>query len=571
MIILSQLCTVVRQKLNEQKKQTAMSQNQIALIALISPLLFIATAIVSWFQPGSRPIMLKQMSLIVGLLGIGTAVISGYFVFQHGLIQSSLIGLNNFGLSIRLDAISITMLTMIALLAFIVLKFSNNYMDGDDRQGSFTGRLAATIASVQLLVISGNLGLLFVAWVFTSISLHRLLLFYPERPGAIIAARKKFILARIGDASLLVAIALLYNQFGSGNLEVIFNELKTNVYSINVEIAAFCLVLAALFKSAQFPTHGWLIEVMETPTPVSALLHAGLLNAGPYLIVRMAFVMDASIYAPLLLIAVGGFTALFASVVFLTQSSIKTALGYSSVAHMGFSLMVCGLGVYPAAMLHLVAHSFYKAHAFLSTGSVIDGIRASKIAKAERIGSPIRIATGIALALLVYSIFAFAWGINPESEFGLLALGAVIILGISRIFTSAIDSNGNFTLFLRAVFFALIVTTAFFSLESGMHYVLGTQIPALSPPSMATIILTSTILLLFTAAVFIQIIAPTLNPSPKFNALAIHLRNGLYMNATFDKLVGTYNINLKPNDTPLQKEQINAEIESEVELVPIRK
>ena len=548
-----------------------MSQNQIALIALISPLLFIATAIVSWFQPGSRPIMLKQMSLIVGLLGIGTAVISGYFVFQHGLIQSSLIGLNNFGLSIRLDAISITMLTMIALLAFIVLKFSNNYMDGDDRQGSFTGRLAATIASVQLLVISGNLGLLFVAWVFTSISLHRLLLFYPERPGAIIAARKKFILARIGDASLLVAIALLYNQFGSGNLEVIFNELKTNVYSINVEIAAFCLVLAALFKSAQFPTHGWLIEVMETPTPVSALLHAGLLNAGPYLIVRMAFVMDASIYAPLLLIAVGGFTALFASVVFLTQSSIKTALGYSSVAHMGFSLMVCGLGVYPAAMLHLVAHSFYKAHAFLSTGSVIDGIRASKIAKAERIGSPIRIATGIALALLVYSIFAFAWGINPESEFGLLALGAVIILGISRIFTSAIDSNGNFTLFLRAVFFALIVTTAFFSLESGMHYVLGTQIPALSPPSMATIILTSTILLLFTAAVFIQIIAPTLNPSPKFNALAIHLRNGLYMNAAFDKLVGTYNINLKPNDTPLQKEQINAEIESEVELVPIRK
>ncbi len=548
-----------------------MSQNQIALIALISPLLFIATAIVSWFQSGSRPTLLKQMSLIVGLLGIGTAVISGYFVFQQGLIQSSLIGLNNFGLSIRLDAISVTMLTMIALLAFIVLKFSNNYMDGDERQGSFMGRLASTIASVQLLVISGNLGLLFIAWVFTSISLHRLLLFYPERPGAIIAARKKFILARIGDASLLVAIALLYNQFGSGNLEVIFSELKTNVYSINVEIAAFCLVLAALFKSAQFPTHGWLIEVMETPTPVSALLHAGLLNAGPYLIVRMAFVMDASIYSPLLLIAVGGFTALFASVVFLTQSSIKTALGYSSVAHMGFSLMVCGLGVYPAAMLHLVAHSFYKAHAFLSTGSVIDGIRASKIAKAERIGSPVRIAIGIMLALLVYSIFAFAWGINPESEFGLLALGAVIILGISRIFTSAIDSNGSVGLFIRAVFFALIVTTAFFSLESGMHFVLGTQIPALSPPSMATIILTSTILLLFTAAVFIQIIAPNLNPSPKFNALAIHLRNGLYMNAAFDKLVGTYHVNLKPNDAPLQKEQINAELESEVELVPIRK
>ena len=196
---------------------------------------------------------------------------------------------------------------------------SNNYMDGDDRQGSFIGRLAATIASVQLLVISGNLGLLFIAWVFTSVSLHRLLLFYSERPGAIIAARKKFILARIGDASLLAAITLLYNLFGSGNLEFIFSELRAGIAPENmlsIEFAALFLALAALFKSAQFPTHGWLIEVMETPTPVSALLHAGLLNAGPYLIIRMAFVMDASFYAPLLLISIGGFTALFASVVF---------------------------------------------------------------------------------------------------------------------------------------------------------------------------------------------------------------------------------------------------------------
>ena len=546
-----------------------MSQNQIALIALISPLLFIATAIVSWFQSGSRPTLLKQMSLIVGLLGIGTAVISGYFVFQHGLIQSSLIGLNNFGLSIRLDAISVTMLTMIALLAFIVLKFSNNYMDGDERQGSFMGRLAATIASVQLLVISGNLGLLFIAWVFTSISLHRLLLFYPERPGAIIAARKKFILARVGDASLLVAITLLYNLFGSGNLEAIFNGIRTGMAPANmltVEFAALFLALAAMFKSAKFPTHGWLIEVMETPTPVSALLHAGLLNAGPYLIIRMAFVMDASFYAPLLLIAVGGFTALFASVVFLTQSSIKTALGYSSVAHMGFSLMVCGLGVYTAAMLHLVAHSFYKAHAFLSTGSVIDVIRASKIEKAQRLGSPLRIAAGIILALLVYGGFAYLWGIT---EFGLLAIGTVIILGISRLFTTAIDSNGSFALFLRAVFFAVIVAAAFFSLESGMHYLLGIQVPELSNPTFATLALTICILALFTIAIFVQIISPTLTASPKFNALAIHLRNGLYMNAIFDKLVGTYSFKAKSH-VPKAQEQPE-ELESEIELVPVRK
>ena len=338
---------------------------------------------------------------------------------------------------------------------------------------------------------------------------------------------------------------------------------------LSIEFAALLLALAALFKSAQFPTHGWLIEVMETPTPVSALLHAGLLNAGPYLIIRMAFVMDASFYAPLLLISIGGFTALFASVVFLTQSSIKTALGYSSVAHMGFSLMVCGLGVYPAAMLHLVAHSFYKAHAFLSTGSVIDVIRASKIEKAKRLGSPIRIAAGIILAMLVYVGFAYVWGINPTTEFGLLAIGTVIILGISRLFTTAIDSNGSFALFLRAVFFAVIVAAAFFSLESGMHHLLGIQVPALSTPSLATIVLTISILAIFAIAVFIQIIAPTLSASPKYNALVIHLRNGFYMNVAFDKLVGTYSG--KTNTTQPQTEKQPTELESEVKLIPIRK
>ncbi len=119
---------------------------------------------------------------------------------------------------------------------------------------------------------------------------------------------------------------------------------------------------------------------METPTPVSALLHAGILNAGPFIAIRMAFVIDGANLATTLLIVVGGLTAVFASVVLLTQPSVKVALGYSSAAHMGFMLMVCGMGIYPAALLHLVAHSFYKAHAFLSSGSAIDEARAAKVA-----------------------------------------------------------------------------------------------------------------------------------------------------------------------------------------------
>ena len=118
------------------------------------------------------------------------------------------------------------MLGMIALLGFIIIKFSVNYLDGDQRQGAFIGRLSATIASVQLLVLSGNLGLLLISWILTGIALHRLLVFYRDRPGARFAAKKKFILARAGDLCLLVAVVLLYQHCGSGNLEVIFTSVK---------------------------------------------------------------------------------------------------------------------------------------------------------------------------------------------------------------------------------------------------------------------------------------------------------------------------------------------------------
>lgn len=522
-----------------------MSENLLALTALLSPAAFAATAVSSWFQQGFKPGLVKSMSLFSTILSIALVAWSGYFVFERGLLQSALIGVNELGFSIRLDSLSTLMLGLIALLGFIIVKFSNNYLDGDQRQGAFMGRLAATIASVQLLVLSGNLGLLFVSWILTSISLHRLLVFYPDRPGAQIAARKKYILARLGDLSLFFAFLLLYRGFGSGNLEVIFTAIKNSSSAhfsfMAVEAPTLFLALAALLKSAQFPTHGWLIEVMETPTPVSALLHAGLLNAGPFLIIRMAYVMDASTVAPILLMVVGGSTALFASVAYLTQTSIKTALGYSSVAHMGFSLMVCGLGAYPAAMLHLVAHSFYKAHAFLSSGSVIDLIRASKVTRTSQMVTPLKVVSGIAMALALYAGFALIWGIDPVNEFALLVVGAVIVMGLSRLFTSALMVKSG-ALLLQTSLLALMVTVAFFTLESSARYILANQVPALALPEWGKIVTAGILLLAFGLVVFIQIIAPQLSPNPYYRSLAIHVRNGFYANALFDRLVGALSV-----------------------------
>jgi NAD(P)H-quinone oxidoreductase subunit 5 len=523
-----------------------MNQTLIILLSSFSILLFVGTAIISWFQPGLRPELVKKAGLTSAFISIILAAICGFLVTQYGLIETATLGINGLGISLRLDSVSMLMSGMISLLGFIIIRFSFNYLDGDQRQGRFLGRLAATIAAVQLLVLSGNLGIMVIAWVLTSVSLHRLLIFYPERPGALVAAKKKFIIARLGDACLIGSVGLLYYHFGSGNLELIFEAIKDSFsnggFSINLEGAALLVVLAALLKSAQFPTHGWLIEVMETPTPVSALLHAGLLNAGPFLIIRMSFVVEASYYAPLILIVVGGFTALFASVVYLTQTSVKTALGYSSVAHMGFSLLVCGMGVYPAALLHLVAHSFYKAHSFLSTGSVIDQLRASKVIDVKRKGSPVRILLGILIAVIVYAFTSLAWGIDPIKDLPLMAIGAIITLGLARLFTSALDSDGSFSLIVQATLLVLVVAFAFFSLEAGTHYLIQSQVPALLHIDLTKSLLIIALLTTYIVAVFLQILAPTISNLPIYQAWAIHIRNGLYVNAIFDRLIGALRI-----------------------------
>lgn len=518
-----------------------MTEHLIASLILISPLAFVATALTSWFQPGIRPQLVKRFSTISTVIGLLTAVFYCTMVAKYSLLETGFLGIGNVGLSLRIDSISVIMFSMIALLSFIIIRFSLNYLDGDKRQGAFIGRLAATIASVQLLVLSGNLGILFISWVLTSITLHRLLIFYRERPGAIIAARKKFLIARLADLCVLSAAIILYQIFETANLEEIFSLIKNNFANdsspYNLEIVALLFATAAILKSAQFPTHGWLIEVMETPTPVSALLHAGLLNAGPFLIIRMAFIMESTTYASIVLIVIGAFTSLFASVVYLTQTSVKTALGYSSVGHMGFSLMMCGFSLFPAAMLHLVAHSFYKAHSFLASGGVIESVQSSKVISAIRRGNPFRIVVGIVFACILYAGFAALWGIYPTTEFALFAVGAIIVMGLSRLFTTALDSNIPVMLILRASLLAVIVAAAFFTLESAAHQLLSAQIPPISSPSNFERVLIIAILILFAITVFIQILSPLLQTKRVYIVLAIHLRNGLYANAWLDRIV----------------------------------
>lgn len=483
---------------------------------------------------------LGSSATLVGLLGIVSSLASLIIVLNSGTLHTPLLGYEGLGFSLRLDTLSTSMLTMISILGFVILKFSNNYLDGDQRKGIFFRRLAVTIASVELLVLSGNLFQLFTFWVITSICLHYLLTFYKNRPQAIGAARKKFIVARVGDLSLLIAGLLIYFEMGSGELSTIFIGIQeVGVLDTPLITATVLLVVAAVLKSAQFPTHGWLIEVVETPTPVSALLHAGLLNAGPFLMVRMGFLMIESTPASLMLIVIGGFTALFASIVYMTQPSVKVALGYSSVAHMGFSLLICGFGVHTAAILHVVAHSFYKAHAFLSSGSVIDAVRARKIASPKRKGSLIRITLGIAFAIGIYASACFIWGINPNQNFGLLVTGAIIVMGISQVIVTTLDKKGTIDTLLASTGIALLVILSFFTLEHVASVLLIEQLPMNYEPTGVIKLASTVVICSYAVVVLLQLIAPAWKGNRIGYRLGIHLRNGFYVNVIFDRMIGS--------------------------------
>jgi NAD(P)H-quinone oxidoreductase subunit 5 len=506
------------------------------LAALLAPATLVGAALLARLQPGARPRMVERVSIWAGWIGAGAAALLGVGVATIGTIVTPTLGAFGLGLSLRFDPLSATIFAMVALLGVVILRFSKTYLDGDARQGRFLGRVCATIASVETLVLSGNLLVFALAWIATSVCLHHLLLFYADRPRARIAGRKKFIVARLGDIALVAAAALLYSVFGTGDIGVILERASTVAGAWQLEWSVALIAIAALLKSAQFPTHGWLVEVMETPTPVSALLHAGILNAGPFLVLRYASVVEVGIVGPVLLVVIGGFTALFACVVLLTQPSIKVVLGYSSAAHMGFMLLVCGLGVYPAAALHLVAHSFYKAHAFLSSGSVVEVSRASRVSVPSRLRSPARLLASIVLAGAIYLGIAVALGFSPTEHPALLAVGAILVMGIAQLLAPAIDSNGTLPGMARTAGLAVAVTLAFFILEEGTRLLLQPALPPITQPDPLIIGLTSLVLAAFAGAVLAQMIAPRTD-SRLLRAAHIHIRNGLYANALFDRLV----------------------------------
>ena len=317
---------------------------------------------------------------------------------------------------LRIDAVGAIMLALVGFVAWVVLRYSRAYLAGDPRQRTYTSRLLATIAGVALVALANNLIVLAFAWAATSLAMHGLLTFFGDRPVAVAVAHKKFILARCADVSMVGAVVAFGAAFDTLRIDRITATASAGNMPIAAHIGIAFVALAALLKCAQLPFHGWLIQVMEAPTPVSALLHAGVVNLGGFVLLRFAPLVDRATETRALLVIVGATTAVIAALVMTTRISIKVSLAWSTCAQMGFMVMQCGLGLWEMALLHLLAHSLYKAHAFLGAGGTVRQTQRKQLATTPAAPTSGSMVAAAAIALSGTLAAGWLWGRLPFSQ-----------------------------------------------------------------------------------------------------------------------------------------------------------
>ncbi|MDQ0811880.1 NADH-quinone oxidoreductase subunit L [Streptomyces sp. B3I7] len=276
----------------------------------------------------------------------------------------------------RLDQLSMTFVLLITGVGSLIHLYSVGYMEHDERKRRFFGYLNLFLAAMLLLVLADNYLLLYVGWEGVGLASYLLIGFWQHKPSAATAAKKAFLVNRVGDMGLSIAIMLMFTTFGTFAFTPVLGGVD-GASEGKLTAIALMLLLAACGKSAQVPLQSWLGDAMEGPTPVSALIHAAtMVTAGVYLIVRSGALFNAAPDAQLVVTIVGAVTLLFGAIVGCAKDDIKKALAGSTMSQIGYMVLAAGLGPigYAFAIMHLVTHGFFKAGLFLGAGSVMHGM-----------------------------------------------------------------------------------------------------------------------------------------------------------------------------------------------------
>ena len=299
--------------------------------------------------------------------------------FSHGASLSWIdMGAFKIDLGILVDNLTIVMLLIVTLVSSCTHIFSLEYMKGDVRYNRYYAYLGLFTFSMNGIVLADNLISMYMSWELVGVSSYLLIGHWFEKDSAANASKKAFLTNRVGDIGFFIGIMLLYSAVGAFTFAPIFDSISGGeaIAGMTLTLAGLGIFMGAVGKSSQFPLHIWLPDAMEGPTPVSALMHAAtMVAAGVYLTVRLfpIFTPDA-----LLVIAyVGGFTAIFAATIAITQNDIKKVLAYSTVSQLGYMILAVGVGNYVAAFFHLLTHAMFKACLFYGSGSVIHAMHHS--------------------------------------------------------------------------------------------------------------------------------------------------------------------------------------------------
>lgn len=325
---------------------------------------------------------------VAAIIGVGSVGLSALFALIAGIDFNNSGSVANVqhlwtwfnvggfapGISLHLDGLSLLMLGMITGVGFLIHIFASWYMRGEEDFARFFSYFNLFVASMLLLVLGDNLALLFLGWEGVGLCSYLLIGYYYQNPQNGLAAIKAFTVTRIGDVFLLIALFLIYQQFGTLNIaEVVAAAPTVLAQSSSIAIwTALMLFLGAAGKSAQIPLQTWLADAMAGPTPVSALIHAAtMVTAGVYLCCRLFSVFEQAPEVMVFISITGAVTLIVAGFAALVQTDIKRILAYSTMSQLGYMFMAVGAEAYQAGLFHMLAHAFFKALLFLSSGAVI--------------------------------------------------------------------------------------------------------------------------------------------------------------------------------------------------------
>ncbi|MCW5799566.1 MAG: NADH-quinone oxidoreductase subunit L [Nitrospira sp.] len=385
------------------------------LTTIMAPLLGTLSIALFWRELGVR----------VSRLGIGalwtsalTSLVTLALVSYGESIQLTLAGAPSgaWSYTIMVDRLAAVMMVLISSVSLVIHVYSERYMVGDAGYTRFFALLGALTFVLLSLVSSGNLLWMFVCWHLVTWLLASLLVCNPASRAARDAGHKTFWVQGLGDAAFALVLLILYGSYGTLDVTELFARVQATPVTLWAGlpleldvplVTTLLLLLSVMTKSAQFPFHFWLIGTIEAPTPVSALMHAGIVNAGGFLVNRMAPLFGLAPTTLHLLFVIGGLTALIGASAMLTQSSVKRTLVYSTMGQMGYMVMECGLGAFALAVFHLCAHGLFKATLFLNSGAQIHKARTEfKLPPGNRVEesrafSPMTWTTGLVVTLVL--------------------------------------------------------------------------------------------------------------------------------------------------------------------------